>query len=111
MIIPSPLPLALPTLLTRLDGPRPFQLDDSGAETPGPGGWAGTRGGRVMIHVGLCASPASIQVKLRAPTDHHPPFCRNEGPFFPLARHSAHWTGHGHDKHGVLRSVPSDPRA
>ena len=64
-----------------------------------------------MIHVGLCASPASIQVKLRAPTDHHPPFCRNEGPFSPLARQSAHWTGYGHDKHGVLRSVPSDPCA
>lgn len=54
----------------------------------------------------------STQVKLRAPTDHLVPFCRNEGlPFLPRHGSRQRWTGHGNEKHGVLGSMSSDPRA
>lgn len=77
-------PLAADQCGNRLVGPRPYQPADSGAGTPGPGGWAGTRGFCARMHLGLRASPAPTQVKLRAPTDHFAPFCRSEGSFFPL---------------------------
>ena len=54
----------------------------------------------------------ATQVKLRAPTDHLALFCRNEGlPFFPRHGSWLRWTGHGNEKHGVLGSMSSDPRA